>query len=175
MKLELKDICGYLPYGLEAYYNRVVVKITGVVNNNSQLVKFGGVFVPVYDITPILRPMSDLTKPIMHKGKEIVPLVGLARSIRDTFGYKYRDWELNVKEYWHKDNCFSKKGEFIFLFDDDDKCFELLADDRNNSSISFSQLPLFDLLNELMFDYRGLIDKGIAINVNAIETDCYAN
>ena len=73
--LELKDICGYMPYGLmQKHYKNVcpfAVKIQSHIG--------GYVFlkIPFRHGKPLLRPMSDLTKEITHEGERFVPLLAL--------------------------------------------------------------------------------------------------
>lgn len=74
---------------------------------------------------PILRPMSDLTKEITHRGEKFVPILAL-----------------------DKLNCFP--------ISDTDKA-----------------LRYYDKLNEWMFDYRGLISAGLAIDVNTLPENPY--
>lgn len=69
MKLELKHIAPYLPYGLKCMYGCIMdanndhVEILNE-NNIQQVLNGHGTFV----IQPILRPLSDLTKEIEVNG-----------------------------------------------------------------------------------------------------------
>lgn len=71
-KLTLKELAGYLPYGLKAYCNEDIQDVTledemdgysicvrDVLENNHKLV---------------LRPLSDLTNSITHNGETFVPI-----------------------------------------------------------------------------------------------------
>ena len=78
-KLELRDIAGYLPHSLYAQFRH-----TGQFEYNKPCVIEGvNVLAQTFmdsakvwasDIKPILRPLSDLNKTIVHDGKEIVPI-----------------------------------------------------------------------------------------------------
>ena len=71
MKLELKHIAPYLPYGLtnqRAFHTPK--KIDGIVGNQ---VYFGDSILFIHQIEPIMRPLSDLTKVIEHNGEKFVP------------------------------------------------------------------------------------------------------
>jgi hypothetical protein len=121
--LELKDICGYLPYGLmQKHYNDVC---SFTIATQSCMGKDVFHEMPIRFGKPILRPMSDLTKEITHKGEKFVPLLAL-----------------------DKLNCFP--------ISDTDKA-----------------LRYYDKLNEWMFDYRGLISAGLAIDVNTLPENPY--
>ena len=121
--LELKDICGYLSYGLmQKHYNDVC---SFTIATQSCMGKDVFHEMPIRFGKPILRPMSDLTKEITHRGEKFVPLLAL-----------------------DKLNCFP--------ISDTDKA-----------------LRYYDKLNEWMFDYRGLISAGLAIDVNTLPENPY--
>ena len=121
--LELKDICGYLPYGLmQKHYNDVC---SFTIATQSCMGKDVFHEMPIRFGKPILRPMSDLTTEITHRGEKFVPLLAL-----------------------DKLNCFP--------ISDTDKA-----------------LRYYDKLNEWMFDYRGLISDGLAIDVNTLPENHY--
>lgn len=65
MKLELKHLAPYLPHGLKirGFDNSVNARIIDL------LIKYG-----VERYTPILRPLSDLTKEIEHNCEMLVPI-----------------------------------------------------------------------------------------------------
>jgi len=125
MKLELKHLAPYLPYGLKLSYGCII----GVendcidtlwVDNISHPFKGYGTFV----VKPILRPLSDLKKD---------DLEFLANILQVTIA--------TVKS-------FTNKGL------------------RNNfNNVSYRR---FTILLEHHFDVFGLIDKGLAIDINTL-------
>jgi len=97
-KLGLKDIAPYLPYGLIVNFNRnngmfksdnVNLLNTAICYNESvkeTFFMYGNVTYGLFDCTPLLRPLSDLTKEIEVNGKTFIP---------------YEELEKNaVSEYW---------------------------------------------------------------------------
>ena len=100
-KLELKDIAGYLPYELKVRHGRMcddgkyheTVRKFG--SNDFVYLRDGNDIIGKFDkIIPILRPLSDLYKPIMHNGKEIVPIVEFCKAhISET-----AEWEINGEQ-----------------------------------------------------------------------------
>ena len=83
MKLELKHLAGYLPYGLKAKMNifgdnQTEVEIEGLSVIGE--VELSGIrttvneFFDISEIKPILRPLSDLTKKIKVNGEKFVPI-----------------------------------------------------------------------------------------------------
>lgn len=78
--LELKDICGYLPYGLN--YLRpdgsTILQAHGTLGTLLQSQENGQItYSSLSGCRPILRPMSDLTKEITHEGERFVPTLAL--------------------------------------------------------------------------------------------------
>lgn len=144
-KLELKDVAGYLPYGLICVVNKWckpqrLVSLT--TNGVCFFRKIGVADMCLDDIKPILRPMSDIRKEIIVEGynndNPFTPSIILAKSFPDTDGdYSYCD-----EDYIIPADCYLS--------------YEDIA-----SSI--------DLLNQWHFDYRGLIQKGLAIDINTIK------
>lgn len=101
-KLELKHIAPYLPYGLNAHVMGEVNEDDGkpktfeIVGVSFDFVEYleEARTVTEYcvfsDCFPILHPLSDLTKPIWHKGKEFVPF--------DQIGGVYNTIEYLIEE-----------------------------------------------------------------------------
>jgi hypothetical protein len=156
-KLEFKDICGYLPYDLhyQCEYLDGHIKVDGYLNYKNLQDLMRNI---AFD-TPILRPLSDLYKTITHNGKEIVPIVELAEIAGDE-----KNWILEGDTAFHPglklSVNFCKVCGFIFQ--------RLNDSDEIDNLIVNSQVELFDYLNELKIDYRGLIDAGVAIDCNTL-------
>ena len=77
--LELKDICGYLPYGLKYQWTNMksvrLISMTDEVDYRSQHCgSTAWEWMMHRQARPILRPSSDLTKEITHRGEKFVPL-----------------------------------------------------------------------------------------------------
>ena len=73
--LELKDICGYMPYGLMQKHYKNVCPFA--VEIKSHIGGYVFLKIPPKHGKPLLRPMSDLTKEISHEGERFVPLLAL--------------------------------------------------------------------------------------------------
>lgn len=133
--LELKDICGYLPYWLmQKHYNDVC---SFTIATQSCMGKDVFHEMPIRFGKPILRPMSDLTEEITHRGEKFVPL-----------------------------DVFNDRGHFI-EFDVAGLLYTV------GGCMDSDWLMVFDKLNEWMFDYRGLISAGLAIDVNTLPENPY--
>lgn len=136
-------------------------------------------------LKPILYPM-DLTKPIQVEGKEIVPIVELYNISQGIYySPKYHHIDIMATDWV----CIDKKGHWLYNFkifkpENDIRLntgygFELFTTDlRNENKKSFpvnNQNLIFQWLFKHKFDVFGLIEKGLAIDVNTLETDPYAN
>ena len=180
-KLELFEICGYLPYGLlfDTFYG--VIKLTGLQSGAlipEEISEIDGKYeqYELEDVKPILRPISDLYKTITHNGKEIVPIVELAK-----IAYPYYDWEIankmafrdiNKKEFIDREFFGCKKSERVKLHRIDIGYFYTIYRCDNIENIP-NQVELFDFLHELKIDYRGLIDAGLAVSVYDLDSNPY--
>ena len=175
-KLELKDIAGYLPYKpycitrggsifiIEGFkVNRTYDKsrelspLLQLRTNNVWNESFSHT---VENIKIILRPLSDLYKPITHNGKEIVPIVELAK-ICD----KHKDWMLGNK------CAVCSISNYHFRYDYGFMLSEIKA--AGDVDYVSNQYQLFDYLHELKIDYRGLIKAGLAIDANTLDINPY--
>jgi len=169
-KLELKDICGYLPYELKVIRNGFVGELLSIKKDSTITCSCSDWFENIGDnnpYKPILRPLSDLYKPIIHHGEEIVPIVELAKIA----GFK--DCTNAMRPNRHGEYfALSDEGHFKFAYLSKDCAFAaqigvmILQTAKN-------QYQLFDYLHELKIDYRGLIDAGLAISVHDLEFNPY--
>lgn len=156
-KLELKDIAGYLPYGLYICNRKDIVRPAWIniyqIENIADNSECKGV---------ILRPLSDLCKTITLNGKEIIPIVELAKIHNKTL-----KWKLDQQK------ATSSREEFCYI--ECERAFMSFYGifNRTVGSIVKNQYQLFDYLHELKIDYRGLIDDGLAVSVYDLENNPY--
>ena len=167
-KLELKEIIGYLPYGLMGMYKNV---------KEPQQVQLGfrclNGRVEYYindNIKPILRPLSDLYATITHNGQEIVPVMEIAKAV-----YPEVDWEKCSGE----DVIGYNDGiEYQLTIERIDDCIEMYCigiDDEGAPSYTRpgNTLKVFDYISSIFIDFRGLIDANLAIDCNTLTTNPY--
>jgi hypothetical protein len=179
--LELKDICGYLPYKLHVRYLHKYASniIIGEWTELSRLfykdwmpiVTVGGHTGGFEDFTPILRPLSDLYKTITHNGKEIIPIVECAKIC-----YGSIKWEFTLDKFWEMKKGCAKSGTDLFFFFNNYnagfKCYTFRHSYAEDKTVC-NQSELYDYLHELKIDYRSLIDAGLAVSVYDLETNPY--
>lgn len=157
-KLELKDVAGYLPYGLKCHAmgeinednSPILHKLTGLDIDGCDI--FADIIpcnddtfsssVALEDVYPILRPMTDITKKIVVEGyNENKPFIP-SSVIRESFNPTEQNDVFVATDGIINEYCYLRYEEIT-------------------SSI--------DLLNQWHFDYRGLIQKGLAIDINTIK------
>jgi len=139
-KLEIKHLASYFPYGLKFTGGYTLESIS--MDGEMMLISEHRGFINHRDgwnnITPILRPLSDLTKQIEHKGETFVPVEQIKWCMPNTPG-----WD-NVKEFTYHD-----------------------------LSKTIIEHCVFDKVTEWMFDVYGLINQGLAIDVNTLPENPY--
>jgi hypothetical protein len=127
MKLELKHLAPYLPYGLKIKTNNQIrtlsIGILTTTENSLSNIIYG------IGHKPILRPLSDLTKEVEVNGEKLVPIDKLAIQLFDTETQKIiLKGEINGIPYWVMQKLF-----------------------------------------EWHFDVFGLIEEGLAIDINTLK------
>lgn len=150
-ELTLTDIAGYLEHPLLGEHPSGAICWIDV----EFVAKYG---IALAGYKPVLRPMSDLYKEITDKdynnGKPFVPIVELAKARHPNFNrYIFYDTELFVFY-----SMYSECGDYS-------ECYDYYED-----RLSIAEL---DLLHRLHFDYRGLIDAGLAVSVHDLPTNPY--
>lgn len=170
MKLELKHLVPYLPYGLKAKlsqegrfnldnecpneYCNDICTITDFTTYSKDL---GGSmkvdktkdysfdFDSLSEIEIILRPLSDLTKEIEHNGEKFVTIDYFEIGDDDNETYEYDNGNIN-------------------LIQD----LEYLSANRLSLDIVFIPYGVIQKLLEWHFDVFGLIEKNLAIDINTL-------
>lgn len=173
--IELKDIVSYLPYGLagvikSSFFEGKEDHVDIHIDNVSSLIESGR---RGY-LKPFLYPMSDLCKEIKFNGRKFYPIIELVKiiypdlTLEKNFLCPLKDsakWETGtiLDHYQYRFQYFSNRFHL--------NTYHSVTGSDNTRSLN--TLPLYDKLNELKFDYRGLIDLGMAIDVNTLESNPY--
>lgn len=130
----------------------------------------------LYEIKPILRPLSDLIKEIEVDGKKFIPLVEIAKTaLCDTtkiVGPSKTKTDYGVMfDVENDDDSFKHE---VFAYSHEIKMFgrhyRTYPHYEHTSQILFvpNQLELFEKLYEWHFDIHGLIDSGLAVDINTL-------
>lgn len=184
-KLTLEVVAPYLPYGVRVKVGKTERNLT-TVSLDSPFVFVSAwqgsrekEMISIEDVKPILRPLSDLTKEIEHKGVSFIPLLLLAKI--ENYENNYLDDDENGVPIIGKDVSDFDMGSmtyahtYRFRFDEELKLFVVDLLDEDGSMISEAMniaTRNFDLIKKLYewhFDVFGLIEKGLAIDINSIE------
>lgn len=123
------------------------------------------------EIKPVLFPIDDLTEEIELNGEKFIPLERMAQTER---GRLYLDHgEIQEK-------ASSESSMFIARYGNERgflgyKSTGAFIAEENDVGIwtPYYQYQMFDMMNEYMIDYRGLIQKGLAVSVHSLEVNPY--
>ena len=161
-----------LPYGLKIIHDDNEVETISALGDSFQYQISGrsfayGWYGETFDCTPILHPLSDLTKEIEHKGEKFVPIMELAK-----FLYK----RVSIAE------SFKLRGDRVyfesisynhFWYSKDMRCFCSMFENSDIPVPVHNQLELFQQLFKWHFDLFGGIESGEAIDVNTLDINPY--
>lgn len=143
-KLTLEHLAGYLPYGLKVWHTdwncELTMNATGSGSDNLSIED-----VPEY-AKPILRPLSDMTK-LINYGLSSCIFIELFE-IGDTDGFIY--------EFDHGNIKLLKQIASISLH-------------NSANDINYLPYPVVQMMREYHFDTHGLIEKGLAIDINTLK------
>lgn len=138
--LQLMDLCARLPYGVWVHirYKEGEPCYGKLTPRDIQWF----IDSKIENIKPYLRPMSSMTEKEMEELEKIT---------YHTFKYKKGDCEIWTNSY-HRVQLFNGAGELYGA-----------GEPTNMLCSSSICIKLIDWLNAHHFDYRGLIEKGLAI------------
>jgi len=178
MKLELKHLSPYLPYKLNCLCGKKIEVIQGL-RNETYFIDKGSNYSYGYieDCKPILRPLSDLTKEINLKGKEFMPLKQLfIEIIENSLDYEeikiytqLEDINDGITRYCHA----NAMDIFFNIYVINNKIHRILSGAQyggGSSYLNYQQIICVNnFLVEWHFDVFGLIEKGLAIDINTLK------
>lgn len=172
--LTIKHLAGYLPYGLKflpTHYNpdkRIDTLYYLSTINSSEEFSVNG-YTSNY-IKPILRPLSDLIKEIEVSREKFVPLLKIAESL----GIKYSKYKINgnsidfvLDTSYKRPNTKTKEPRKTRFWFNNYKA-GTFAFTGCIAMIYLNQIEAIEKLYEWHFDIHGLIEKGLAIDINTL-------
>lgn len=167
-KLELRHLCGYLPYGLKCHcmglwtddesQNPVTVEVVGANLDHVEIHEIGRSVTEEYDycdVLPLLLPLSALTEPLPDGTVPIVELAKIAYPKSDTIKLDIEDGTA-VIDSAENYRFEYKNGSF--------ECYYLKYSPRVENCFVPNQIQLFEYLYANHFDVYGLIPAGLAID-----------
>jgi hypothetical protein len=173
--MELKEICGYLPYKLKLIWDdgdiRTINPELDEIDYDQNEIPLPLVLFSIKLNSPglklILRPLSDLTKPCLPDGE--IPIVELAK-IEDLLPSERiridENGDIICRLFLNKDN---KRilTPVHFMYDLKEGVFKITCDTWHQMSV-LTQKQMQEKLYEWHFDIHGLIEKGEAIDINTL-------
>jgi len=141
MKLELKHLAPYLPYGLKYQLKGnfpIKEGVENIIEDIREVSPFDFTIKKVLEwetCKPILRPLSDLTKEIEVNGKHFTPCY-----------------------HWDHSNT-----------EQDTYCDRIVNVASDPSSVEYLDYFIVEKLVEWHFDIFGLIDAGLAVDINTVK------
>lgn len=170
-KLQLRHISPYLPYGLrfrngsdgiltiDGWYDDIVVADIPIDDEECE----HAVSFEISDIDElILRPLSDLIKPL-PSGE--IPIIEMAKIVNT--GYDDIDWDNAKIETKYNYSVIDEDYNLLFRFNTENMYFDMNEDGSGICGVPHTD-KLFEYLFANMFDVFGLLEKGLAIDLNKV-------
>lgn len=186
-KLTIEHVAPYLPYELTIQTPFGLRQLKGVdaaIDNAFCLVFWNDtkrIISWADDCKLVLRPLSDLTKEIEHKDEKLVPLLGLyklrTQVTTDKIDRYYIEFDTAVLKF-KEINSFNKTIKTYFEVDIDPNMvsFSIVTEryedghiTGENINMCGNELAMYQFLFKHHFDIFGLIDKGLAIDINIVK------
>ncbi len=160
MKLEIKHLAPYLAYGLK-YVDKDTkeIKTMRSVSTEINMIDFGwGNAHELTEFKPILRPMSDLSSDFMFNLFEMID----ESDWIELNGLDLENLHFQIDDKWNYVLEIDESLEFHFS----NNSFGLYSVDDHEALFINNQFELMQKLFECHFDVFGLIDEGLATNIN---------
>jgi hypothetical protein len=173
--LELKHLAVYLPYGTNVLFEyKASFKcdpnyITIEKLHPSNIFIIGKKTYSVVSSKPILRPLSDLTKEIEVNGEKFVPIAEIGKLLGFDYLTPFEIDENEIQYGWDSRGMDDSQG-YVFGFSNELKTFGVWYDEQEGNPIYLS--GGYDEIQKLIewhFDIFGLIEAGLAIDINTLE------
>lgn len=183
------DVCHKLAYGLKFYLKNKQVEEAvgfGILGGThiTTLAPFSSIAKShkLKDCKPILIPITNISSRMVYKGKKILPIYELFKIVKNSLNIKITIKSKEIMYFGNHINglkIISENDTYYFYYDHVRSEFTLIEwiDNKEPKQLTINnQFILFDWLDAHMFDFRGLIDKNLAISVNNDKlNDTYKN
>ena len=169
MQIELKHIAPYILY--EPNYIWLDTKERKVLSVDISLPHLLD-YMQEKECYLILRPLSDLVKEIEVNGERFVPMHELFRIAFDRLGIlkaKYKRCKKNNSYTIFATEATNMMTINEFTYWGNDKLFSSIRYEHNNNANISNTFEMYQKLFEWHFDVFGLIEKGLALDINTID------
>ncbi len=172
MKIQLKHLAPYLPYGLklirQMYKNgEIQNSLDLTVENLNQVIINVNNNVENKSYFPLLYPLSYLTKEITVDGNTFVPMVVLCNDFCGRTPCNVEFGKGNEVIIMYADNGGGLK--YWLVYNSINMYFELRDDSRESAIYSLPQYDMFKKLFEWYIDFQNLIPQNLAIDKTTIK------
>lgn len=167
MKIELKELAGYLPYGLKIievadHLPTLLIGIgkdrTGEIFCEVEDFRYPeSIYLNIKDIKPILHPLSDLTKEREHNGERFIPI------LRIFGGDDYEKYNCKIDIV---DRPILGKRIDISIEGLEGPCISFSLKNILRNGLTYES---WQQLHEWHFDLYNWIGKGLAIDINTLD------
>lgn len=160
MKLGLKHLAAYLPYNLQLLFEksgRITAMIGCYQSDNLHIIDYndGSDYnLTIWNFKPILHPLSDLTKEIEVNGEIFIPIDKIKAELLGV------DWLVFGE---------SKYGWTGFIDQSNNSQANHIPIYMKNEIMDECSYLFYQKLCEWHFDLFGLIDAGLAVNINNVK------
>ena len=186
MKLEIKHLASYLPYGLKLkteYGWCIMLTLNDWSVNGDCDESLCYETKDTTDFKPILRPLSDLTKEIEVNGEKFVPIEWLFYNLIEKSDIVQFEWKFKedikpifqIDDEWNHCVTFINhfQHELCFSFDSNTNSFMLGMLWDTSFGVEWfnisNQYAMFNKLFEWHFDVFGLLENNLAIDINTLK------
>lgn len=172
MKIELKHLAPYLPYGLKIYISgeNAVFEIVGLNTNFIEYHEIGRTITEQEEYKyckPILRNLSDLTKEIEVNGERFIPIIKISKIIADIHNDD-RDSEWSIKDDGRLIIKTPWDLRIEMFYKTESICWSVYDSWNRKELRTKNQYLAMQKLFEWNFDVFRLIDAGLSIDINTL-------
>lgn len=169
--IELKHIAPYIPHQLKVEFEGIITDLEGVDLYSKKPLIIERCGENITDITPLLRPLTDLSKEITHKGENFIPMEVIGNSLipEGSFEEGIFGWGVPTGGDDYQDYYLTIEKEEVNLM-----LYTWCGEPHNDGFIVEALTLSYTIFNQLIewhFDVFGLIDSGHAKKKKII--NCY--
>lgn len=155
--ITLKHLTPYLSYGLKGYFFKEIDIVHEVELEHSLISGLNCNTIELKNFKPILRPLSDLTKDVNNNGITLIEKIW--RTVYNDEGYYVKKVHEGVNHF----KVTFRWKQFDDINDDEVEVRTISKD------IKLNPYWIADKLFKYHFDVFGLIEKGLAIDINSLK------
>jgi hypothetical protein len=115
----------------------------------------------IKNLTAIMHPIESMYREIEVRGEKFIPVIRIAQE----FFPHIASWHTGVPKDQDFEFCMNEDEDQFFNYSDGFMMYDYFSEVPMND-----HWKMYERLDEWMIDYRGLIDRGVAISVYELDT-----